>query len=108
MHMLDRHPEARRLEQNSGAMLRFAAIFAVALMLALAAPPVLFAATLSSFLGLAAWVIAGLALFRREPFWPDHLTRWDVAAGLYASSLLVSFFVDVEAVKAFLQTQGAR
>ena len=93
---------------NHAALVRFAAIFGAALLLALAAPKVLFAATLSSFLGMAALVLAGMALFARETVWAPHLTRWDIAAGLHLLALFAGFFVDLAAVQDVLQAQAAR
>ena len=102
------HDPATLPRLNNAAMVRFAVIFGAALLLAMAAPKVLFAATLSSFLGMAALALAGMALFAREPVWAPHLTRWDVAAGLHLLALFAGFFVDLTAVQEFLQAQAAR
>jgi hypothetical protein len=43
-------------------------------------------------------------LAREEPLAP-HLTRWDIAAALYAASLFAGLFVDVEGVRHYLLMQ---
>ena len=92
---------------NELALRHFAWVFGGSLLVALAFPQVLFAATISSFTGFAAGVVATLALFARDPLWVGHLTRWDVAAALYAASLFTGFFVDIDAVQLFLIEQRA-
>jgi len=84
------------------ALRRFAWLFGAGLLTALAFPPVLFAATISSFLGFAAGVVSTVALLAREPLWVPWLTRWDVAAALYAASLFAGFFIDIEQVQLFI------
>ena len=92
---------------NELALRRFAWVFGGGLLVALAFPQVLFAATISSFTGFAAGVVATMALFARDPLWVAYLTRWDVAAALYAASLFTGFFVDIDAVQLFLIEQRA-
>ncbi|MEZ5824491.1 MAG: hypothetical protein R3C97_07035 [Geminicoccaceae bacterium] len=92
---------------NDLALRRFAWIFGLILLVALGFPQVLFAATISSFLSFAAGILATIALFSREPVMARYLTRWDVAAALYAASMFAAFFVDAEAVRLFLLEQQA-
>ena len=90
---------------NELALRRFAWVFGAGLLISLAFPQVLFAATISSFLGFAAGVIATIALFSHEQLWAEHLTMWDVAAALSAASLFAGFFVDLDAVRLFIIEQ---
>lgn len=88
---------------NQLAFIRFAWIFGAGLAIAMTFPQVLFAATISSVLGFGAGIMATVALFARDSVWSEELTRWDVAATLYASSLFASFFVDQDALRAYLE-----
>ncbi|MCB1833496.1 MAG: hypothetical protein KDH19_08670 [Geminicoccaceae bacterium] len=99
--------EMNREFANDLALRRFAWIFGAILLVALGFPHVLFAATISSFLSFAAGILATIALFSREPVLAGHLTRWDVAAALYAASMFAGFFVDIEAVRLFIMEQQA-
>lgn len=96
------------LRLNNTALIRLAVVLGLSMAVALAAPPVLFAATLSSFLGLAALAIAVAAALAREPVWQPHLTRWDIAAMLHGIALFSGFFIDAAAVEDFLRLHGAR
>lgn len=88
---------------NQVAIGRFAWIFGGVMAISLSFPPILFAAAISTILGFCAGVIATVALFAREPIWGEQLTRWDVAAALYALSLFTGFFIDVDSIQAYLQ-----
>lgn len=92
---------------NRRALVRFGWILAAALALSLSAPQPLFAATMNAVLAVTAGVVATIALIGFDDVVAPHLTRWDVAAGLYALSLLFGFFVDVRALEAFLLMQRA-
>ncbi len=84
---------------NQRALNRFAWIFGAGLALSLGVPPLFFAATISSFTALSAGILATIALFGRDSVFAPHLTRWDVAAGLYAISLLAGLFVDLPSLQ---------
>jgi hypothetical protein len=88
------------------ALYRLAWFIGLALILAMIAPPPLFAATLSSMLGLASLMLALGAMLLREPALLPHLTRWDVAAILYVLSVAFGWFVDDAEVSDFLKSQG--
>ena len=79
---------------NRRALARFAWVFGSGLALSLALPQWFFAAGISSFTALAAGLLATIALFARDDLLAPHLTRWDVAAALYAVSLFAGLFVD--------------
>lgn len=94
--------------ENNAALVRLAILLALAVAMALMAPRELFAATLSSFLGLAALGVAVSGFVAREAVWQPYLTRWDVAACLHALGLLAGFFVDPESVRSFLLEHAHR
>lgn len=104
------HPYSERQASDASAdqvaLYRLAWFIGVALMLALIAPAPLFAATMSSMLGLASLVLALGALVLREQALAPHLTRWDVAAILYLLSVAFGWFVDEAVVEEFLQARG--
>lgn len=102
MPFTDDRNETARLAANQRALTRFAWIFGCTLALSLTVPDFFFAATISSFTALAAGIIATIALFAREAPFAAHLTRWDIAAALYAVSLFASLFVDLEAISFYL------
>ncbi len=80
---------------NQRALSRFAWVFGCGLALSLSVPQWFFAASISSFTALAAGLLATIALFARDDdIFAPHLTRWDVAASLYAVSLFAGLFVD--------------
>ena len=89
------------------ALNHFAWIFGLGLALSLGMPEVFFAATISSFTAFAAGIVASIALFARDNLLAPHLSRWDVAAGLYAMSLFTGLFVDVEAISLHLMAGTA-
>jgi hypothetical protein len=97
-----------RLAGNNAALVRLALLLGLGVAMALIAPDQLFAATLSSFLGLAALGVAVSALVAREAVWQPHLTRWDVAAWLHGLALLAGFFVEPDAVRQFLAERGGQ
>lgn len=88
--------------ENNAALVRLAILLGVALVMALVAPRELFAATFSSFLGLAALGVAISGFVAREAVWQPYLTRWDVAACLHVLGLLAGFFVEPDSVRSFL------
>lgn len=88
---------------TEAAIRRLALILSVVVFLALSFPPILFAATLSSLLAIAAGCVATVGLLKRDGLWADYLTSWDIAAALYAFSLFAGFFVDLEAIQVFLR-----
>ncbi|HRY24062.1 MAG: hypothetical protein H6852_02250 [Geminicoccaceae bacterium] len=90
---------------NRRALNRFAWILGCGLALALSLPSILFAATFGSFTGIGAGIVATVALLAREEPLAPHLTRWDIAAALYAASLFAGLFVDVEGVRHYLLMQ---
>ena len=90
---------------NQIALARFAWIFGAGIAIALTFPQILFAATISTILGFCAGILATTALFARESVWNPHLTRWDVAAGLFAMSLFTGFFVDIDSIQAYIHAQ---
>jgi|GEM_PF-1775779 len=102
MQFTDDSHDMARLAANQRALARFAWIFGCGLALSLTVPDFFFAATISSFTALAAGIIATVALFAREDPFAGHLTRWDVAATLYAVSLFAGLFVDLEAISFYL------
>ncbi len=93
---------------NHRALRRFAWIFGSGLALALIAPDMFFPALISSFTGLSAGVLATIALFARDNVFAPHLSRWDIAAALYAASLFSGFFVDLDALNMHLMLEQSR
>ena len=94
--------------ENDRALRRFALVLGAAVAFALSFPQILFAATFSSFLSLAAGIVGSAALLGRDALWSEHFTRWDVSAGLYALGLLSGFFIDPEAIRLFLIEHAAQ
>ena len=103
-HHSEPQEEQQRQARNNHALLRFAILLGVALAIASAAPGALFAASFSTFLFVFALGSAISASFVREPVLAPNLTRWDVAAGLMALSILAKAFVDPAVVQ---QATGA-
>jgi len=104
---MERHVNWETTPATQLAFVRFAWIFGAGLAIAMTFPQVLFAATISSVLGFGAGIMATVALFARDSVWSEDLTRWDVAAALYGSSLFASFFVDHDALRAYLEVRHA-
>ena len=102
MQFTDDSNDMARLVANQRAFTRFAWIFGCGLALSLTVPDLFFAATISSFTSLAAGILATIALFAREDPFAAHLTRWDIAAALYAVSLFSGLFVDLEAISFYM------
>jgi hypothetical protein len=96
-----------RAAANQRALNRFAWIFGSGLALALSTPPLFFAATISSFTGFGAGILATIALFGRDNVFAPHLTRWDVAAALYAASLFAGMFADFPSIQHHLMMAEA-
>ena len=93
---------------NQQALTRLAWIFGAGVLFALTFPHILFAATMSTFLGFGAGIVATLALVGHDEILAPHLTRWDVAAALHCMSLFSGFFVNVEEIRLFmLETSSA-
>ncbi len=105
MPFTDDSDEMARLAANQRAFTRFAWIFGCGLALSLTVPELFFAATISSFTALGAGIIATIALFARDNPFAPHLSRWDIAAALYAVSLFSGLFVDLEAISFYLMMQ---
>ena len=71
----------------------------IALLISSTLPPTLLVASLSSLLWIGALVSALAAAILGEPLVrAQHMTRWDEAAILMAVSLVLSFFVDQQAL----------
>lgn len=87
---------------NHHALVRLAWIFGAGVLFALTFPHVLFAATMSTFLGFGAGIVATLALVGQDEIWAPHFTRWDVAAALHSMSLFSGFFVNVDEIRLFM------
>lgn len=106
--MLDMDTNKRPLEPTPAydpdiyALVRFALLFGVAIILATLGPAALFPASLSSLLFVAAMASATIALVQRHRLFAEHFTRWDEAAGFYLLSTLASLFVDPVALEAAL------
>ena len=84
----DDHADERALDlANRRALNHFAWLLGIGLAFSLLLPPGLFAPAISCFAAIAAGVMATLAIFGRELVVAPHLSRWDVAAGLYAVSV---------------------
>lgn len=92
---------------NQHALLRFAALFALCLLLVSGLPGPLVPVALSSLLMFAAFGSALVGAFRQESLWSPVLTHWDQAAGFWVASFLTKCLVDVEAVEAILESSGA-
>jgi hypothetical protein len=101
------HQESRNpATEDRFALYRLAWFLGVAVVLALTAPHPLFAATLSSLLGLGSLVVSLAAFVLREPVAAGHFTRWDVAAVLYLLSAFFGWFVNRAEIGSFLRSQG--
>ena len=100
------HRESQGPAADRVALIRLAWFIGLALLLALSGPQPLFAASFSAFLGVGALALSLSAMILREPVWPPHPTRWDVAAVLYLLGGMFGWFVDRDAVRQFLQLQG--
>lgn len=66
----------------------------------------LFAASFCSLLLFAAFFAAARAQFCAEPLNPNNLTNWDVAATFLLLSIALSWLVDPEAIRAYLEAHG--
>jgi hypothetical protein len=106
MEQLETRPGSHGPSPDRFALFRLAWFIGIALALALMAPQPLFAATFSALLGMGSFAVALGATVLREPLWPEHLTRWDVAAILYLLSGIFGWFVDRDAVREFLRVEG--
>ena len=93
-------------DADQAALFRLAWFIGVALVFALMAPQPLFAATFSALLGIGSLALSLGAVILREPVWPAHLTRWDLAAFLYLLSSFFGWFVNRGEVREFLRAQG--
>jgi hypothetical protein len=106
MENLQTRNESRGPDADQVALFRLAWFIGVALVFALMAPQPLFAATFSALLGIGSLALSLGAMVLREPVWPAHLTRWDLAAILYVLSGFFGWFVDRGEVREFLRAQG--
>lgn len=93
---------------NQRALNRFAWVFGCGLAFSLTMPQLFFAATISSFSALGAGILATIALFARDNIFAPHLTRWDIAAALYAVSLFAGLFVDLPSLQLALTLNDSR
>lgn len=91
---------------NAAILWNAAFAFAVCFLLASFGPREFFAASLSSLLFVAAFFSAVGAGVRGEPVEAPHLSNWDVAAAFLLASLVLSWFVDPDAVRAYLEAHG--
>lgn len=105
MPFTDDSDEMARLAANQRAFTHFAWIFGLGLAFSLTVPEFFFAATISTFSAFGAGIIATIALFARDDPFAAHLSRWDIAAALYAVSLFSGLFVDLEAISFYLMLQ---
>jgi hypothetical protein len=79
-------------------------MLALCLALASLAPAPLLACSLTS---MAAWVAAATALLRGETIEWTRWNRWDVALAFFALSIAAGWFVDLQAVEAFVAANAA-
>jgi hypothetical protein len=82
-------------------------MLALCLALASLAPAPLLALSLSSLTSMAAWVAAATALLRGETIEWTRWNRWDVALAFFALSIAAGWFVDLQAVEAFVAANAA-
>jgi len=102
MHGIDDSDRLALEMANQRALHRFAWMLGLALAFSLVLPSLLFAAAMSSATALGAGVLATIALFARDDIFAPHLSRWDIAAALYAVSLFAGFFVDLDTLQLHL------
>jgi hypothetical protein len=107
MQQFESRPESRGPSPDQATLFRLAWFIGLALLLALAAPQPLFAATFSALLGVSSLALSLSALLLREPVWANRPTRWDAAAVLYLLSACFGWFVDRADVREFLRAQGS-
>ena len=79
-------------------------VLAVCFCVASYSPRELLAASLSSLLFFAAIGSALAALFRREALFDVYLTNWDIAVVFLMISIILSWLVDPDAVRAALES----
>jgi len=92
---------------NQHAILRFAGIFGICLLLVSGLPGPLVPVALSSLLMFASFGSAMVAAFRQEGFWEPFLTHWDQAAAFWAISFVTKCMVDTAAVDVILKASGS-
>lgn len=102
MHSTDNGDELALATANQQALGRFAWIFGFGLAISLMVPSAFFAAAISACTGLGAGILATIALLARDDVFAPYLSRWDVAAALYAASLFSGWFIDYEALQLYL------
>lgn len=100
-------PQTDEPAADRAALARLAWFIGLALVLALTAPPPLFAASFSAFLSIGALVLTLSATILREPVWRTHLTRWDTAAVLYALGAMFGWLVDRDALRQIMHIQAS-
>ncbi len=93
-------------ERNAARVIEGALAFAICFLIASFGARELFAASLSSLLMFAAFFSAAQAQISAEPINPGHLTHWDAAVALLLISVALSWLVDPEAIRAYLETRG--
>ena len=112
MHWSNQHDRERlnRPETNpqrqDAALLEAALTLAVCYAFASLGPRELLLATFSSLLFFAGWVSAAFAMLRGEPLRVNRFAGWDAAALFLALSIVLSWLVDVEAVRAYLEMRA--
>ncbi|MDH3474741.1 MAG: hypothetical protein OEM59_13730 [Rhodospirillales bacterium] len=95
-------PARESREQGTVVLWNAVLLFGLCVMFASLAPGELFAASLSSLLVFATVSCAITALMRGEVVLEDRPTHWDAAAAFLAMSIVLSWFVDPEAIGAFM------
>lgn len=106
----DRHDTARNRpgaeNRHYALVLEAGLIAALCVFFASLAPGVVFAAALSSLLSTASLLVGAVALLRMERPTVTALSHWDVALALLALSIAAGWFVDPQAISAFVEAQG--
>ncbi|EWY40068.1 hypothetical protein N825_03585 [Skermanella stibiiresistens SB22] len=100
----NRRRDPEPTDPNNRALVRFAMLTGLSLLLASLWPPQLFPVMLAGFLFINAMTSALVAALRRQPFLADHLTRWDEGAAFYVTGFIASLFIDPAVVEETLKT----
>ena len=99
------HPAPASPQPSFDVLWNAVLLFGLSLVFASLAPSELFAASLSSLLVFATVSCALAALVRSEAVLDDRPTHWDVGAVFMAMSIVLSWFVDPQAIEAVLATE---
>lgn len=89
-------------DRDDEVLVRAALLAALCVFLASTLPHELFAAGLQSLFWFAGMGTVAVAAFRGESLDPPRWTYWDAGAAFYGASILLSWLVDEEAVRAAL------